>query len=289
MRITALYDQGTAEFLEDKVILHLPIVGVADGVSGVYSPAKGPRFFGARTGGQEVVSLVDKISLERSQSQEPLKDIVFEMNQAVAEFARREAIPQDRADLLPGVTLALAKIDKEKVQILQIGDAAALWEDKQGKIDIITGQGSDYNNALEQAFENLMKKHSRDRSAAWDEFLPILSDMRIRHINTGVFWGVDMYRHRVVGLLNGQDGFEERFRSGTASRDEIRRLLLFTDGFFFSHREALSVKDKAGWLLEVYKEGGLQAILSHTRRQEAGFAAQRHIDQAEASAVAIEF
>ena len=57
-RIHGHFDSGTATILEDSLIIAPPFFGVMDGVSGLYRPSEGPRFFDGMSGGQKVVRLV---------------------------------------------------------------------------------------------------------------------------------------------------------------------------------------------------------------------------------------
>ena len=87
-RVHSHFDSGTATILEDALIIAPPFFGVLDGVSGLYHPREGPRWFDGVSGGQEIVRIVAAEFL-KAQASEPLDHILRKANAAIRRAVRR--------------------------------------------------------------------------------------------------------------------------------------------------------------------------------------------------------
>lgn len=277
MRIEMLYDAGTAAFSEDRIILSLPFVGVADGVSGLYLPEESPTLFNGRTGGQMAADY-----LAKAITSAPLGSTTEEIFNLANTFIHQEQAPygfygRGEIECLAGTTLALAKIDTEEIEILQCGDCMALWVTSNGKVEMTPNQVFSHEMEMRTRIVELMRKHGNDRNKMWQEFTPILATMRRQRVN----------RPGGYGLLNGQREAQEMWQRLVLRRQDIALLLLFTDGLVYP--EESGDEDLGQRILVLYRGGGLDAILAETRRREERERDTSHIDHAEASGVAIRF
>ncbi len=295
VKVYELYDQGTASIPEDTKFNYLSstygaigYVGVADGVSGLYIPSEGPMKFGKRSGGQLATAVLQKtFSQAPLPGLESIDQVVMRASVELADILKI-CIPELTKDSyatlvagLPGATFAVAKLDARRLEITQCGDCLALWEMRDGTIGATKNQVYLHDTQARQTIAQLMEKHGGDRGKMWAEFTPILAQWRVDHINTRTTL-------MSYGLFNGQQELLDLIRPFVLPRREIRTLILATDGLFF-YPETGDEKSLAEKAFDLFKQGGLEAILADTRRLEETERASSHIDHAEATAIAIEF
>lgn len=289
-RVATIYNPGTAKILEDKFIVRPPFFGVLDGVSGLYDPAIGPMLFDGKSGGQKVVEIIENVFSFAKES-EGLEDVVKKANVAVRDFCVSNNIPLDRADLLPGATFAFAKIGEDKVEIVQGGDCFAVWKKTNGEVGVTLNQNFSDEEEKIGILKEIIRKHGGNRDSAWKEYMPIAARFKIERVNPA-----EPYRSRGAGkdqekksvVLNGQPEGEKLWYRNALPRDELKTLLLLTDGMI-EFEESRSPKKMAEIIFETYRRGGLEDMLSRIRDIEQKRPYTTHIAQAEATAVAIEF
>lgn len=278
-RVHSHFDSGTATILEDALIIAPPFFGVLDGVSGLYHPREGPRWFDGVSGGQEIVRIVAAEFL-KAQASEPLDHILRKANAAIRQFAEGAGIPLDRSDLLPGAQFVVAKVGDDAVEMTQCGDSLAVWAFSDGRVGAFLNQTYAHERSLVAILDNLREKHQGDRDRIWEEYLPISARARRERANRG---GDNGY-----AVLNGQPQGEELWARVTLPRDELSLLLLFTDGLV-TLEETNDPAAMAGLILGRYREGGWVSVFKRIRDWEDELKGMRHIDHAEATGVALEF
>jgi len=275
-RIETLYDKGTTEIVEDRVIFCPPFFGVADGVSGLYLPSEGPRLFDGLSGGAMAAETLFNTIRFASSS--------LSLSKVIAFANRNINKKQKEIDLayLAGAVFSIAKIKNKRIEILQCGNCFALWETISGVVGITENQTFRHDSKALRIIAKLMKKHHGNRNAMWREFFPILAKMK-RH---------DINRPGGYGILNGEISAPNFFTNFFLHRKEIKILLLFSNGLI---NYLDSQPGEKSWLLarkilaDYKKNGGLNAILEKRRKEEEKEKKFSHIDHAEASAVAITF
>lgn len=274
MKIESLYDQGTAEIQEDRIIIHPPFFGVADGVSGIYLPEEGPKKFNGMSGGE--MAAVELLRCVASATKkDELKDVI---ERARVKIAHQQADEKDPA-YMPGTVFALTRVGNEVIEILQCGDCFVLWETISG-VGVTENQTFRHDAEALEIIAELMQKHCGNREKMWQEFLPILAEMRRRDIN----------KPGGYGLLNDQPEATKFFVNFSLPRKEIKTLLLFSDGLVpYPETEPGNEQVLGDKILQDFHNGGLDAILEKTRKWEESQKKTSHIDHAEASALAITF
>ena len=282
MRVEALYDQGTVRISEDRFYVppspfSVGLVGVADGVSGLYVPSEGPILFEGQSGGQMAAEILVQ-TLANAGSDVPLEEILLRANSKIYTAQTHLGFyHRNEVEYLGGSTFSVAQIGTEEIEIIQCGDCFALWVTNK-EIGITKNQVFHHDTEATRIIATLMEKHGGDREKMWQEFRPILAKMRQRNVN----------KEGGYSLLNGQPEVQKFWQRFFLFRSEIKLLLLFTDGLIYypdsGDEHALAQK-----VIRLYNESGLRTILAETRRKEAKEKQKSHIDHAEASAVAIKF
>lgn len=252
------------------------IAGVLDGVSGLYLPSEGPELFNGKSGGQVVCEIVNQI-VATAKPEENLEDILFRANAEMRfHFFMRKGVSLERSDLLPGAAFAIAKINRESIEIIQGADCIAVWQRRNGRVSFTKNQVFPHELEWRQLIENLLQKYQGDRNKVWEELIPVLSRGRLQRVN----------QKGGYALLNGQLHIEECWQRVILLRQEVKTVLLFSDGLIpFSES---GKKNLGKQIMESFRQKGLQGILAKTREVEEIEKEKSHIDHAEASAIAIE-
>ncbi len=298
MKISYIYDQGSSKYREDGAIVSPPFFGVLDGVSAPYSSAHPPKIFNGMSGG-EMVSRVVERQFARMPPFFSSPRAVLEANKAVWRKQRRRGASQDGGELA-GASFAIAKVAGDWVEIIQGCDAFALWVMKDGSIGMTETQNTVSEAFLNNKVVELMREVADERgldleavndatrneirAEMWDRFYPFLVETRAGYVNNPSLR--DSY-----ALLDGQPELEMKCFNLNLPRNEVRTLLLFTDGMvpWWGGLEGLSTKEVARQVYETYKQGGLVKLLLRARGIEETARATSYTDAAEATAIAIEF
>jgi len=277
MKVNFLHDQGTADASEDGLIFYPPrLFGVTDGVSGVYLPEEDPKLFDGKTGGQLTSQTICAFVFDMFD-----KDLATPLKHAnikLSEYIIANHVNVEDSAFAPGACFVVARIDNEEIEIIQGGDCMAVWEYRNGEVMGIAHQNYQYEQFLLDTIEELMKKHNGDKSKMWAEFRPILIEKRRAYYN----------KPDGICILNGQPTFAEFWQQGMIGRISLKTLLLFSDGFVdFLWTE--SADGLATRVMDYYRQGGLQSVLSETREWADQKISKTHEDYQEATAIAIEF
>jgi len=275
MKVNYFHNQGTTEFSEDGLIIGNPnFLGVTDGMSAVYLPQKGPKMFHGMTGGQLASNIV-----MREFSQIRVSGLAESLERANAKLA---VILIDRgydltdSAVLPGTCFAVAHLREKEIDIIQAEDCLAVWETKNGKKSGTRNQAFECEKSLRAKIAELMRKHERNKEKMWQEFLPILVEARRKSVN------------KEFAVLNGQQDFEEHWQRIVLNTEELKTMILFTDGFVdFCWTE--NPEDLAKRLIGYYKVSGLWGILEETREANIANRFSSHEVFPEATALSIEF
>ena len=279
MRSTFLYDQGSARISEDGIVFQPPhFYGALDGVSGIYLPEEGPRLFGGRTGGQLASYIVSR-AFGSALAEEPLESILRRANTILRKLAEANRLSLQASELLPSAVFAIARVSEESVNIIQAGDSLAVWSTRNGMIGGTPNRAFDYEADLRDEIALLRARHGKDKQRMWEDFRPSLANKRRANINTvqGGF-----------ASLNGQPEAENFWQVFSLAREEIRVLILFSDGFvpFRWTQDEMLLAER---VLGLYQKGGMQLVLDESRAIAELEKDLSHEDQPEATAIAIEF
>lgn len=274
-KIETLYSQGTAERIEDGLIINPLFFGVVDGLSAPYHYKMEQILFDGMSGGE----MVRKIILETFNLAKPnstLEKLILQANQRIKEFQVNRGIPLKRSDLLAGATFAFAKIG-ETLEIIQGGDCFAIWViDSEIKVTKDQTQLAVHHRLISE----LMKKYRGNREKMWTEFYFHLCALRQQDYNQKIKTG--------FAVLNGQPQVSECWQRIEVPLLNLKLLLLFTDGFVPAN-ERTNEEKMAKRLVSIYQKEGLAGILERTRRIEERGKKKRHIDHEEATALAVKF
>jgi len=314
MKVSYLYDQGSAQYREDGLFIAGPLFGVLDGVSAPFSPKHRPKkFLGGLSGGEMIVRVVETFVSTVTLShygeilclapmalpEQPLVKEISAANAAVRQAQKSNGVDVDDVGGLAGATFAITKVGNE-VEIIQGGDCFALWETKKGDVTITKNQVRRHDTEMNDTIlrlqrevaselysinleEATVEQRNKIRGKMWTRFCPILKAARQEDVN-------NPKSSRCYALLNGQPEVTRVWFYRTLPRKNLRTLILFTDGMVpWQAIKGMSDEEIAGRVLADYREGGLPHLLRVARGIEKRVEAVNYTDSAEATAISIEF
>ncbi|MDI6603076.1 MAG: PP2C family serine/threonine-protein phosphatase [Patescibacteria group bacterium] len=255
LKIKSIYSQGTTKEVEDGLIINPPFFGVIDATSEPsHFIGKGLIFNGMSSG-----EMTRKIILETfysAKGNDSLEEVILLANKKLVKLWQGSKITLNRSDLIGGAAFVFAKINKEKIEIIQGGDCFALWVKKSNKIEITRNQVYFHELEALKIISELMKKHKGDRKKMWLDLYKPLSQLRLRDNNKKTKTG--------FAILNGQPSLKECWQKIEIPIKSLKLLLLFSDGFVPFQKEDELAKET----IKFYQKGGLNYILKKKREYE---------------------
>jgi len=279
-KIEALYRQGTAEHREDGFIVNPPFFGVVDGFSAPYHSKMEKILFDGMSGGE----MIRRVILETFYAVPPdlsLEAAILYANLKISEIQTTHGIPIDQAGLLAGASFVLAKVKEKTIEITQGGDCFTIWDYGSGKFGATKNQAYQHVSKNLEIIAELMEKHHGNRKEMWVEFCPILSKFRQRDINNPEI-------KTSYAVINGQSSLRRCWQEIEIPVNGLKLMIFVTDGFFW-YPESVGEIVLAKKMLSIYKELGLDGILTEKREGEKRTAETSYIDHDEATGLALEF
>ncbi len=301
MKVSFLYDQGSAPYREDGLFLAEPLFGVLDGVSAPYALAGPARKFQGMSGGEFVARTVEQcfVYLRSPKNPSALRDLVLEVNQEVRRQQQAAGVPFNAGELA-GAAFAVARVGGGYVEVVQAGDCFALWAMKDGSVGITRNQVRAHDTVMNAEIEHIQRKvaselfgvvleeatpeeRSQIRGEMWNRFSPRLKEARRQDVNSPA-------SPRGYGFMNGDPRLKEMMVFLTIPRSELRALLLFSDGMVpWEAMKGMTDEEIAHRVYTDYLEGGLAHLLRIARGIECRVANVNYMDSAEATAIALNF
>ncbi|MDP2966815.1 MAG: hypothetical protein Q8N87_00110 [bacterium] len=276
LKIEAIYDKGTAEEIEDGLLINPPFFGVIDGTSEPnHFIGKGLSFEGMSSG--EMVRKIILDAFYNAKSNESLEKVLLRANGKIRNLWYECKISLNRSDLIAGASFVFTKIDEQKIEIIQGGDCFALWLSDSNKISITKNQVYLHQLKTTKMIAEFMRRHKGDRKKMWQEFYQPLCQFRQRDDNKKTKTG--------FAILNGQPSLKKCWQKIEIPIKNLKLLLLFSDGFVPFKK----VVDMAKETVKFYKKGGLNYILQKKRRFEKKTEKISYRVFDEATAIAIKF
>lgn len=301
MKRSFIHDQGTAEAQEDGIVNTHSIVGVLDGAGKPHEPDEELLLDSMPSGAWVARMAETQITNMVFNGRFPaiLLHIVLEVNQALRTEldSRFGDLPNE---LRPGVTFAVAGIDKAFIQVAQVGDSFAFVRKKNGEICF-----SSYRmRAFEKEDQKLvLEAMSKAKKLLFGHESASVPENRRKELRKE-FWRyyldpwIQLRKEAInkpnskmgYGLMNGDPEMLSFLWSRAFKIEEVELVLLLTDGMIpKSLLKKESDEEIAKGILNAYDLGGLNGILNLVRREEAMVVSANYIDQAESTGYALQF
>jgi hypothetical protein len=239
-----VYSQGSGKMNEDEYLLKDNLFVVFDGATSLipFMSSEG------KTGGRLAAEIARK---EFSKDGESLFELAENTNNVLVESMRESNIDTSQKEALWMVGAAAVKIHENEIEYFQISDCHILTilKDDTAKllVDVIDHDLETMKMWKEAALRN-------EEGNLWEELKPQINKVR-RQAN------ID------YGFLNGEKEAVKFFKYGKVKRNNIKSIILFTDGMLIPKTDPEGEED---WNLfaKIYQEKGLTGVLEHVRSTE---------------------
>lgn len=239
-KVRSLLEKGSGEFNEDVLLEEGNLLGVFDGATSLDKR----RFQEGLTGGL----LAARTAAQSFQdSRCSLDQLAKEANKNIQNALLNESIGLDDRHKLWSTSLAVVHLDENRLEYCQTGDALILFIFKDGSYKVITPDID----------------IDRDTLHLWKE-MQVSPDALIHEVLADQIHKVRLEMNISYGVLNGEPEALEFIRHGYEDLTDVSDILLFTDGLQLPRENPLEEQDWQSFV-ELYRQGGLQAVRDHVR------------------------
>jgi len=243
MKVETIYEKGSGRVNEDNLVMKDNIFGVVDGATSF----DGFMDEGGRTGGLIVSSIAKEVFENGNGS---LVSLMEEANRIVREEMLKRNIDISNKENLWSASAAVVRVDKDHFEWVQLGDSLILVVLNDGTYKLLI---TDYD-------------HDQETLSKWKE----LADKKVENI-----WGklieqflkVRRIMNVAYGVLNGEDEMINFLNKGRESLENVRHIIIFTDGLIIPKKEPRE-KDDFDKFVRLFNDGGLSKIKNYVRGLE---------------------
>lgn len=244
-RFSTLLEKGSGDVNEDEVLQGIRTYGVFDGatslVSGTYN--------NGQTGGKIAAEICKAAFADEQRS---LTCSAMAANRQIREKCSMAGVNLQRKEELWSCSAAVVRLLGNHFDWCQIGDCQILVIKKDGSYTLL-GQTPDQDIETLQLWKQ--KAITSNATALEVMSREILEVRRRTNIDFGVF--------------NGEVEAMNFLRRGSESLTGVEDILLFSDGLLLPQCDPGALPDWE-YLIELYREGGLQKIKTHVRNLQLG-------------------
>ena len=235
--------KGSSEINEDTLLLGENIFGVFDGATSL----NGTRYGLSRTGGMIASTTACSVF---SRNCHPLVDLAEGANTAIYQEMLNHGVDLSARESYWSTSAAVVRIKEKGLEWIQTGDSFIILIYKDNSYKVL-------GELADQDYETLSiwKQEAENSSSLIHEALR----EQIRKTRDGM--------NRSYGVFNGEREAVDFMRSGLEYLDDVREILIFTDGLNLPV-EVPEKEKNFDLLVELYLHLGLQGLKEHIRELE---------------------
>jgi hypothetical protein len=239
--LETLLEKGSGELNEDVLLCADDLFGVFDGATSLDKR----RFEGGLTGGLLAAQIA---ALTFQEEHACLAHLALRANRRIRDTFLAENVSMTERHRLWSTSLAVIRLDADRFEYCQTGDALILLIGNDGGFRMVTPEID-----IDRETLHLWKKSPATQAATIHD---VLADQIHR---------VRLQMNVSYGVLNGEPEAVNFLRHGYHELAGVSDILLFTDGLFLPRENPFACDD---WhcLVDLYRAGGLQAVRNHVRR-----------------------
>lgn|SRR3989338_2146070 len=241
MKTDFVVDEGSSK--EDAHIIGENIFGVFDGFDGLN------KYVGkdGKTGGLIAATIAKETFSKNGKS---LKDSAMEANQKIKEKMSECNIDTREKRNVWGTAFAVVRIQDGFFEWMQIGDSLilAIYKDDSFKMLV---EGYDHDKELLKIWKKLaIERKENIRELIEAHHTEARNKMNIAY-----------------GVLNGGENAGNFIKSGVERLENVKHILLFTDGIFLPKKDP-AVEDDWNAFVKLFLQGGLKDVKDYVRNLE---------------------
>lgn len=244
MKIEYILEKGSGKLNEDEILLEDTLFGVFDGATSLDRKA---TFENGKTGGFLASSIARSVFVKNHY---PLIALAGDANQAIHHRMLGLGVDLTKKENRWSTSAAVIRIKDGHLEWVQTGDSyiILIFQDNSHKV-LIQQDDHDYETlCLWKAGKNGVGNCKKNLA---DQIRKKRCEMNITY-----------------GVLNGEDRAAEFLNHGRESLDQVREILLFTDGLSIPTATPEKKRDFAP-LVDFYLTLGLQGLKNRIRQMEA--------------------
>ena len=247
MDVHTISNIGSGSVNEDVLLVASPLFGVFDGATSLrsYKDKQG------RTGGYLAASIAKKVF---SREGKDLYHLATEANEAIGKSMRRNGV--DVLDKLKvwSTSATVVRFNPDGFTWLQVGDSAGLIIYKNNSFEPFT----EYHEH-DKEWQSLWKKLAEEEVPRDEVTLRIQHEVELLRKRMNIVGG--------YGVLNGEAGMTDFLHYGSRSLQEVKHILLFTDGLMIPKEDPFQ-PEKFGEMVDKFLDGGLKHLMGYVRNLE---------------------
>lgn len=289
--VSFCFDMGSSKYKEDGYFITDKYFGVFDGMSAAYSPSHPPILYNGLSGGEYLSRMIEENVLYNSCMDLTPLALLKRINLLIRSSILVSGVNLEESGEIPGATFAIANVNDDMVNIAQAGDCTAFVVNKDGSFFLSENQiymhDVSANNELQRIMCQVAKEIGGEREKilgeSWDRYYDFFYAKRKEDTN-------NKKSLNGFGLLNGQNGLFDFLVEKQFNVDDIKFLMLFTDGVTpWDMVKSMSREEIASRMMQLYKEGGAHKIVQSARNFESVNKNSSYVDYAEATIIVLEF
>lgn len=238
MKINKIYKKGVSSVNEDDYLIKDNLFVVFDGAGSLTEF----RLKDGRTGGRLAADIAKNIfSSKIGQMEEAAREV----NKKIVQEENKYKIDLTKKETLWSVAIAGLKIRDDKLDFFGVGDCFILSISNKGTFNFIIP----YQDHDEETLLLMQRFNKQGVTNVREEIMPQL--MKVRRIS-----------NRTYGFLNGEKAAERFFIYGEASLDNIKSIIISTDGLILPSQDPAKEPD---WhkFVQLYQKNGLAEIYKY--------------------------
>lgn len=244
MTVKHLTDKGSGAINEDQYLITSNLFGVFDGATGLikYLDAKGS------TGGLLAAQTARDV-FEKNQKNPFINSIEETSVTIMKKMREAEIYTKDKAGLW-ATSASVIRVGNDSIEYIQIGDSPIVFFEKNGGLQVLEKDHDLETMQLWKLLANEGVKDVRHDDRLEKQVLKVRRESNIAY-----------------GILNGESLSLNLIRQGTISKENIKYILIFSDGMIIPQEDPNKPKD-FGKIVQIFEKSGLEAVRNHIRQLE---------------------
>ncbi|BHH85741.1 protein phosphatase 2C domain-containing protein [Desulforhopalus sp. 52FAK] len=242
-KVSSLYEQGSAESNEDRLLVRENLYGVFDGATSLGSK----ELFNGLSGGGMAAQIANDSFLHTTES---LFETAVEANRRIAIAQTSAGKDLSARESLWTTSMAVVRVAGAQLEFCQTGDSLIILIHEDGSYSLLIPE-VDIDCETMTLWKELNSRGTR-ASSIYDELRSQIRKVRLQ-------------MNRDYGVLNGEPEAIRFLNHGSVSLSSVTDVLLFTDGLYLPKRAPEQPSDWSG-LVQQYRVGGLQGLRDYVRK-----------------------
>ena len=239
-----IHEQGTGRINEDALFLNGNMFGVFDGATSL----NGVTYDDGKTGGFYASRIARQVFKHNNDA---LHNLSEKANSAILHKMMEKGVNVFDKTALWSTSSAVVRIKDNTVEWNQTGDSLfmLIYDDGSCRVPI-----KNYDHDAETLLMWKSMAGQTDKQifeALENQIKKVRADMNVTY-----------------GVLNGEPTYADFLNSGTERLENVRHILLFTDGLFIPSGNPRN-KDGFDTMAALFLKGGLPAVRNHVRHLES--------------------